>query len=478
MAKCPKNQSEEITICVNKDFSKIFQKILVNTYGVESGQIIVKGDNVSKSQVKKVVMSAKKSKQKTRKIRVKKLKSSKKGSRKNSRKNSRKKGTIVIKTTTPSINRELRVMTSPSVKSKLKNVATSFSPAINRAIASLRSLSPNPNLFNCTKKREIRVQTEKGVQCVGWKTQKAQTALLNNLRSKKKVIASNIIAPKQIMSNCWFNTFFMCFFISDKGRKFNRGLREMMIKGVILSPDKKTIPIDKTLQWPFFKLNKYIEASLRGRNDPNRFAELMDTNEVIEDLYKAMVRIKRRKSQDSRTRVPLRSLIPVGKDGNPLAYYNSIMYYFQSRVGLAQKAVTTEDVYLEDVTTKEIKLIISETSKYSTTPEIVFVTYHMENAADISKHRQGGTLSFTVDDKLKYALDSAILIDTKNTHFSSYLTIEGKEYAFDGESFSPLEPFQWKNKIHKNTQWRFSEQYKTYFNFRKAYQILIYYRIK
>ena len=70
MAKCPKDQSEEITICVNKNFSKIFQKILINTYGVESGQIIVKGDNISKSPIKRVVMSVKK-KQKTKKKRMK-----------------------------------------------------------------------------------------------------------------------------------------------------------------------------------------------------------------------------------------------------------------------------------------------------------------------------------------------------------------------------------------------------------------------
>ena len=43
---------------------------------------------------------------------------------------------------------------------------------------------------------------------------------------KKNVNAENIIGPKQIKSNCWFNTFLMVFFVSDKGRKFHRFLEK------------------------------------------------------------------------------------------------------------------------------------------------------------------------------------------------------------------------------------------------------------
>ena len=41
-----------------------------------------------------------------------------------------------------------------------------------------------------------------------------------------------VVAPKQLRSNCWFNVFFMVFFISDKGRSFFRHLRQTMITGV------------------------------------------------------------------------------------------------------------------------------------------------------------------------------------------------------------------------------------------------------
>ena len=121
-----------------------------------------------------------------------------------------KKKATVIPNTTPSLNKEIKLMTSPSVKTTEKQLGQ-YSPSINRAIMSLRQLSPHPDIFDCTKNREIKVQTKSGAKCVGWKTKKAQQTMLDNLLSKKKIVASHIIAPKQSLSNCWFNTFFMTF---------------------------------------------------------------------------------------------------------------------------------------------------------------------------------------------------------------------------------------------------------------------------
>ena len=78
--------------------------------------------------------------------------------------------------------------------------------------------------------------------------------------------------------------------------------------------------------------------------------------------------------------------------------------------------------------------------------------------------------------KYSYKLDAAVLRNTGKVHFSAYITINGVDYGFDGESYSRLEKFNWKSKLNKNTQWRFAEQYETYFNFNKGYQLLIYYR--
>ena len=55
---------------------------------------------------------------------------------------------------------------------------------------------------------------------------------------------------------------------------------------------------------------------------------------------------------------------------------------------------------------------------------------------------------------------------------------DNKDYGFDGESFSRMQPFSWKTKLNRNSKWRFAEQYETYFNFTKGYQLLIYYLIK
>ena len=68
--------------------------------------------------------------------------------------------------------------------------------------------------------------------------------LLNNLKTSKNINCGDIIPPKQVLSNCWFNTFFVTFFISDKGRKFFRYLRKSMITGIL--PNKE--PIDKNMK--------------------------------------------------------------------------------------------------------------------------------------------------------------------------------------------------------------------------------------
>ena len=64
-------------------------------------------------------------------------------------------------------------------------------------------------------------------KCAEWNSDEAKLAMLKNIRSKK-IDISYIVGPKQVASNCWFNCFFMVFFISDKGRKFFRYLRESM----------------------------------------------------------------------------------------------------------------------------------------------------------------------------------------------------------------------------------------------------------
>lgn len=357
----------------------------------------------------------------------------------------------IIPDVTPHQNKLLRHEISMTITQKLV-APHSFSPQINKVIQSLKSVSPNVRVFSCLQQRKINITKGGRKKCVGWKTNIARKTLLNNLLSKNPIRCDDIIGPKQSLSNCWFNAFFMVFFISDKGRKFHRFLRIMMITSMLPSGEE----IKPSLQWPFFLLNKYIEASLRGKNDPSRFAKLMDTNAIIRKIYH---KIHKYNPNIVKTRVP----------ANPLSYYIAIMEYLGK--GKAHFALSWINIY--NASYKEIlKTIQHELDVKHRAPNILFVEYSDDNT--LHKKREI-KLNYQLEN-YTYVLDSAVLRDTQQQHFSAYITCNKKDYGFDGESFSRISPFVWKNKLNKDTQWRFAEKYDTYFNFTKGYQLLIYYR--
>ena len=81
---------------------------------------------------------------------------------------------------------------------------------------------------------------------------------------------------------------FMCFFVSDKGRKFFRFFRQLMIEGKTLK--NKRIPI--ALQRGFFLFNMTIEACYNAGNKPltREIAESLDTNNIIVKIWKSLPR--------------------------------------------------------------------------------------------------------------------------------------------------------------------------------------------
>ena len=136
----------------------------------------------------------------------------------------------------------------------------SYSPTVNYLLSELISESPNLSIFHCDEEDEINIaDPDDDEHCVQWDSSEAQKVMLKNLKSKY-FHPSRIIAPMQIKTNCWFNCFFMIFFISDKGKKFFRYLRKTMITGIL--PSGKKIP--KDLHRVFFFLNKYIDCSIVG----------------------------------------------------------------------------------------------------------------------------------------------------------------------------------------------------------------------
>jgi hypothetical protein len=366
----------------------------------------------------------------------------------------------VIENNTPKIAKELRVGQKKGIK---------YSPSINKQLMTLKTLTPRDNIYDCPN-GGIFAKTQKGSKCYGWNTKKARGVMLANLNTKKPVIANDIIAPAQHQSNCWMNSFFVTWFLSDKGRKFNRWFRQTAITGEL--PDKTKIPTK--FKKPAFLLNKMIDASLRGgKNDISRYAELMDTNDIIRAFHRA---------------APKSRIVKTKRASNPLTFYSTIYRQITNtssneaerkswgNASLTKGPLSWLNISITSkVTVSNVKKYITEISnKNQYIPNIIFIEI-FETPAKTFKTPKNITTQIG-NKKVKYSLDAAVLRNTSKIHFSAYATINGKDYGFDGESYSRLQLFDWKSKLNVDTKWRFAEQYETYFNFTKGYQLLIYYR--
>ena len=298
----------------------------------------------------------------------------------------------------------------------------------------MQSLTPNINIFACENFGEIRIRNGSKYQCINYNnnSEKLQKIMLKNLNIKsKKINYDNILPPRQAQENCWFNVYFMCFFISDKGRKFFRYLRTIMIKGK-LSNGKM---IESGIREPFQLLNVFIEASFIGKKDPKRFASVMNTNLLIHSIGEEL--------RNYGFNVPR-----VNEPGNPITLYQKIINYLGSDdMSMVLKYATRYDIYNNDVSS-----FMRPSDKI---PDIIYIsqTDKEEDPEDLNIE-----ITLTLKQKnIKYRLDSAILRSQDKKHFTAYITGNKKQYAFDGESFSTLIPFSWKSKINSNVTWKFQD---------------------
>jgi hypothetical protein len=376
-----------------------------------------------------------------------------------------KKETSVIENNTPKLAKELR--------REQKKGKVQYSPSINKQLMSLKSVTPKGNVYDCPN-GGVMATTAKGTKCFGWKTKRAKEIMLKNLNTTKPVSAKLIIAPAQHQSNCWMNSFFMSWFISDGGRRFNRWFRQTCITGIIPG-NGKSIPT--AMKKPAFLLNKMIDASLRSKSegDPARYAELMDTNDIIRQFHRALPNsriVKTKKASNPLTfySTIYRKIIDI-KDGH-IGWHEGDISYTKGPIGWLNFYMASDNPPTE----KQLnKLILNASIIGDFIPKVIFVEVQDTPSG---KFKTPKKLEFKDNNgnKYSYKLDAAVLRNTSKIHFSAYITINGIDYGFDGESYSRLEKFNWKSKLNKNTQWRFAEQYETYFNFTKGYQILIYYR--
>ena len=381
--------------------------------------------------------------------------------RKTRRRHSKK--ITVLKDTTPKVMKELRHIIKKMGKKKYPKQPESFSPNVNQIISSLKSISPHKELgFAMCHDDQVYIKKGTG-KCYGLKSKIAQTYMIDNLLSKKPVDCNAIIAPKQLQGNCWFNAFFMVYFISDKGRKFFRYLRLAMITGKLPNGTQ----ISSELRMPLLIMNKYIEASLLGV-PPNveprvSLATLMDTNKIIRKIARNLGKVKR---------IEL-SIVKTEEASNPFSFYNGLITYLKSNPLAFTKIV-----------------VRGANSKHRLVSDIQNLLNNERNSLDffiLERWSEDFPIkSWSIPKKFKinykgeehtYILDSAVLRDTQKKHFSAYITCNGKPFGFDGEGFARMTPFDWKKKMNKDTKWRFADQYKTYFNFQKGYYMLFYYRV-
>jgi hypothetical protein len=332
-------------------------------------------------------------------------------------------------------------------------IKSSYSPSINKDLVSLKSIE-RKKLFNCNNERafllkaplKIGVPNASGKKtCYPYNDPVAKKYMLKNLKANKHVDPNRVVPPIQELANCWFNTMFVSLFISDKGRKFFHFLRQMMIQG----KQKGGNPIPEVLRDGFALFNYAIDACLTG----NKYAYVLNTNAIIQQIYDSVPEEYRAYIRD------------VDEAGNPVRYYLSLINYLGNhnlRVLFVQDCGPSWHFQVQNKLESHL-------------PDVIILEFFNDDAPTPNKET-----NFTMNGA-KYVLDSCIIRDTEKNHFSSLLTCEKKEMAYDGMSFHRLTYMDWKDKINTEFKWQFKgskdEGQLLTWNFSKGYYMLIYYRV-
>ena len=361
-------------------------------------------------------------------------------------------------------------LASRSNISNLKK-GTSFSPALNRQLIDLKSdeslLLEDCDTLQTAKIPKIKVPVDGRKVCVPFTEAIAQQHMLKILAEKKPIDCSKIIAPRQILSNCWFNAMFMVYFVSDKGRKFNKFFRQLMIVGKTLNGEAIPASIHKVL----FKLNMSIEACLNSntsaKSSINTIANTLNTNVYIKQIHRLI--------KDNQIR-------GMNMSGNPMRYYESLISYLGSQNPLYMTVTVSSS-------NDWFRLVKRKQEAINDIPDVIILelyldkdNYSMDAASRDIKRKTEFDLEIKDEAgkkrKILYSLDSAVIRNTEQHHFATTITCNKKEFAFDGMSFSRLVPFSWKNKLNADSDWSFEYKNteKLYFNFASGYQLLFYYR--
>ena len=368
-----------------------------------------------------------------------------------------------------------------SLKSQNQTKKRSFSPLLNKQlrIRSLRTLKPK-SIKLCDGLLSLKITKDNVTYCKHYNSFIVKEILLHNLKSSKHLDVSRFIPPIQLLSNCWFNTMFVSFFFSDKGRKFFRFFRELMITGTKL--DSTLIP--PKLAKLFFILNLFIEASYNQTTKSqelfktiNALTNKLNTNFFIYHIYQIInknpnsINVNLLLSNNNK----LHDIPNIKDAGNPLSYYESILKYLNYDTLKFMKQILTTKLNVEEVIKTKVKSLLN------IIPDIIII----EDFQSKSLFETSYKIITAQKEVINYVLDSIIITNKDhfdpeaNSHFVCVLTVNSQEYKFDGSSLSKLERFNWKKLINTNKNWQFKENSKyepELYNFTKGYKIMFYYR--
>ena len=239
--------------------------------------------------------------------------------------------------------------------------------------------------------------------------------------------------PKQKLGNCWFNVMFMSLFVSDYGFTFTKPLRRLMIRGKRGLSGKKNI--HPLLRHTFLKFNACVQASI-DCNSILSNALLKDTNTIIQDISNVIER------KDY-------TIPKVDEAGNPMDYYAVLFsYLLDTTIYFDQFDWKNENTHM---------LFTESLSKYYGVidDKIIIQSDVFVFGYDFTNSNDHKVTSF-VNNGRTYILDSAIISNPE--HFISFLTIRGKEYAYDGESYKKVMPMKWKHRIQEDKNFYLEEK--------------------
>lgn len=306
---------------------------------------------------------------------------------------------------------------APTINKKLVTIRTT-----KRKTIQVKDCNKNPFLLKNTDDFKLKIN---GV-CYSFFEKPAVDFLLHNLAANKHVDVDKLITPKQYDANCWFNVMFVTYFISDKGRLFFHFLRQLMITGT----QSNGTPLDPELWKTFSLLNYFVDISAKG----DALAKNINTNAIILKLYHIIKR-----------KVP--GVYNVSQAGNPIVYYNALINY------LNNQDINILHIYCDPMWKQSVKQNLSRFLKQSKgrMPHIIVLEFSASVSSSIEKSRS----SEMILNKKRYVLDSACIIDVEREHFSSCLTLEKKDYMYDGMSNHRLFQRPWKTLLNSPVEWSF-----------------------